>query len=66
MLLGCRGGCVAGGTVGAIFATGVTVLVTVLIIMFIRRRTRKVIAITNFKLHNYVTIHNYMCLLVQS
>ena len=48
ILLGdCGGWCIAGNIVGATFATGIAVIVIVLIIMFTRKRTRKVTAVTN-------------------
>ena len=46
--LGCGGGCIAGSTIGGIFATGIAVTVTMLIITFTRKRKKKVIAIMNF------------------
>ena len=38
ILLGCGGGCIAGSTVGAVFATGITVTVIVLIIILRKKK----------------------------
>ena len=40
ILLGCGGGCIAGTTIGAVFVIGTVVTVTVLIIVFIRKRRK--------------------------